>query len=142
MDEEHWDRHLQYVEDVIHEFLNDKRVVAWDLWNEPDNPNDGSYAQAEPKDKAARAVRLLPRLFGVTRASSPTQPLTSSLWRAADWSSADKMSAVEKIQLEQSDVISFHDYGSEPEDFEKRIEWLKLYNRPITLHRIPGARSR
>ena len=34
------------------------------------------------------------------------------------------------IQLEQSDVISFHNYDR-PEEFEKRISWLQRYKRPI-----------
>jgi hypothetical protein len=32
--------------------------------------------------------------------------------------------------LQQSDVISFHNYGK-PEEFEKRILWLRNYRRPI-----------
>ncbi len=57
------------------------------------------------------------------------QPLTSGVWKG-DWSSDDKLSPIEQIQLEQSDVISFHNYDSAPE-FEKRIVWLQRYNRPI-----------
>ncbi|MGA3239571.1 MAG: 1,4-beta-xylanase [Bryobacteraceae bacterium] len=129
MDEEHWDRHLLYVEDVIHEFLADKRVVAWDLWSEPDNRNEGSYSAADPKNKAELAQRILPRLFKFARAAMPSQPLTSSLWQG-DWSSPDKLSAVEKIQLEESDIVSFHNYDK-PADFEKRLQWLQQYHRPV-----------
>src|SRR5258707_13466157 len=34
---------LAYVQGVIAAFANDKRILAWDLWNEPDNLNTGSY---------------------------------------------------------------------------------------------------
>jgi len=37
---------------------------------------------------------------------------------------------MEKIQIDMSDVISFHSYDK-PEEFEKRIVWLQPYNRPI-----------
>ena len=37
---------------------------------------------------------------------------------------------MEKIQLDNSDVISFHNYDPTPE-FEKRIQWLERYKRPI-----------
>ncbi len=37
---------------------------------------------------------------------------------------------MERVQLDHSDIISFHNYGP-PAEFEKRIEWLKRYNRPI-----------
>ena len=37
---------------------------------------------------------------------------------------------MEKIQIEMSDVLSFHDYGK-PEEFEERIHWLQGYHRPM-----------
>jgi hypothetical protein len=37
---------------------------------------------------------------------------------------------MESIQLESSDVISFHNYDDGAE-FEKRIKWLERYHRPI-----------
>ena len=40
------------------------------------------------------------------------------------------MSPTDKIQLELSDVISFHNYDG-PEEFEKRVDWLRVYNRPL-----------
>ncbi len=129
VDEAHWTRYLQYVEDVVHEFLSDKRVLAWDLWNEPDNMNKGSYGTAEPVNKAELVARLLPQVYKYARAALPSQPLTSGLWQG-DWSSPDKLSAVEKIQLEESDIISFHNY-QKPAEFEKRIQWLQQYHRPI-----------
>lgn len=40
------------------------------------------------------------------------------------------MAPVSRIQVEQSDVISFHNYGW-PEEFEKRINMLEQFHRPI-----------
>ena len=37
---------------------------------------------------------------------------------------------MERVQLEQSDVISFHNY-SWPEDFEQHVQVLEKYHRPI-----------
>jgi hypothetical protein len=37
---------------------------------------------------------------------------------------------MEKMQLELSDVISFHNYDK-PEEFEKRVLWLQKFHRPI-----------
>src|SRR5215475_775691 len=37
---------------------------------------------------------------------------------------------MERIQLENSDVISIHNYD-EAAELEKRIKWLKRFNRPI-----------
>lgn len=128
MDKTQIDRLMAYVQEVITEFAHDKRVLAWDLWNEPDNPGGGDYKGDAP-NKLALVAALLPKVFDYARAAIPEQPLTSGLWRG-DWSSPDKLSAVEKIQVENSDVISFHNYGK-PEDFEQRVKWLQAWRRPI-----------
>ena len=122
-------RSLEYVRGIMGVFGDDKRILAWDLWNEPDNTNSGSYGKIEPVDKVAVVTELLPKVFEWARAAVPSQPLTSGLWRG-DWSSREKLSPIEKIQIEQSDLISFHSYGP-PDEFEKRIAWLEAFHRPI-----------
>jgi Cellulase (glycosyl hydrolase family 5) len=119
----------QYVKGVVGAFSNDDRILAWDLWNEPDNGNDSSYAQGDPKDKNEIIERLLPQVFVWARSVRPTQPLTSGVWHG-DWTSASTMTPVGRIQIEQSDVISFHDYGW-PETFEEHVKMLKQYHRPL-----------
>jgi hypothetical protein len=117
------------VKGVVGAFANDRRILGWDLWNEPDNINAGSYAKFEPKNKVELVLALLPKVFDWTRSARPSQPLTSGVWKG-DWSSPDKLSPMERIQLELSDVVSFHNYDK-PEEFEKRVLWLQRYNRPI-----------
>lgn len=118
-----------YVKGVVGAFAKDRRVLGWDVWNEPDNTNQSSYGASEPKNKVALILVLLPKVFDWAREAYPTQPLTSGVWKG-DWSSPEKLGPMEKIQLEMSDVISFHSYDK-PEEFEKRINWLQPYNRPI-----------
>lgn len=129
MDTVHYDRLMAYVQEVITEYAHDKRILAWDLWNEPDNTNDNSYGKLDAPNKAALVAALLPKVFDYARAAIPDQPLTSGIWRG-DWSDTAKLSAVQKIQIENSDVISFHSYDPAPE-FEKRVQWLQQYKRPI-----------
>ena len=129
MDPKQTDRFLEYVQQLISAFAKDKRVLAWDLWNEPDNLNVGSYGASDPQGKAERVAALLPRVYEYARAAMPTQPLTSGVWQG-DWSSPDKLSPVARLQIDLSDVISFHSYGP-PEEFEKRVKWLQAYGRPI-----------
>ena len=128
-DPEQYDRLRLYIQGVIGAYRYDKRILAWDLWNEPDNMNESSYKKIEPVNKNELVLALLPKVYAWARAVHPEQPVTSGVWRG-DWSSPEKLSAIEKIQLEQSDVISFHNYGA-PEDFEKRVKWLQAYKRPI-----------
>ncbi len=119
----------QYVKGVVSAFANDPRVLAWDIWNEPDNMNNSSYLTQQPANKKELVLALLPRAFAWARSAKPKQPLTSGVWQG-DWSDPAKLSAMAKVQLEESDVISFHSY-EKPEQFEKRIISLQQYNRPL-----------
>jgi hypothetical protein len=131
----------RYVEGVVGAFANDRRILAWDLWNEPDNGNDSSYDKDEPPNKNAIILGLLPQVFAWARSAHPTQPLTSGLWHG-DWSSVEKMPPLARIQVEQSDVISFHNYGW-PEDFEAHVKLLEQFHRPLicTEYMARGAGS-
>jgi hypothetical protein len=72
---------------------------------------------------------LLPKAYGWARAAHPKQPLTSGVWNG-DWNDRAKLDAIQKIQLDLSDVISFHNYSA-PDDFEKHVRELQAYHRPI-----------
>jgi hypothetical protein len=118
-----------YVKGVVGAFANDRRILAWDLWNEPDNVNDSSYAKDDPRNKNEIILRLLPQVFAWAHSAHPAQPLTSGLWHG-DWASLDHMLPLARIQIEQSDVISFHDYGW-PENFEQHVKELEQFHRPL-----------
>jgi hypothetical protein len=118
-----------YVKGVVGALANDERVLAWDIWNEPDNTNQGSYGHLEPKNKVELVLALLPKAFDWARAAGPRQPVTSGVWKG-DWSTPEKMTAMDRLQINLSDVITFHNYDS-PTELEKRIGWLKRYNRPL-----------
>jgi hypothetical protein len=130
-----------YVRGVVGAFANDSRILAWDVWNEPDNGNNSSYGDVELPNKNEIVLRLLPQVFAWARAAHPIQPLTSGVW-AGDWSSLEKMSPMARVQIEQSDVISFHNY-SWPEDFEARVRNLQQFDRPLicTEYMARGAGS-
>ena len=131
----------QYVQGVVTAFAHDSRILAWDLWNEPDNGNEAAYGRVELRDKADRVAILLPKVFAWARAVHPDQPLTSGVWHG-DWTPGDKLSHFNRIQLEESDIITFHNYGW-PEEFEHVIQTLQPYNRPVicTEYMARGAGS-
>lgn len=128
-----------YVEGVVGAFAKDERILAWDIWNEPDNKG-GDKAEDLPA-KVARVDELLPKAFDWARSAHPVQPLTSGVW-TGNWSDPAKESATTKIQLTESDVISFHNYDW-PEGFEARIQSLESLHRPIlcTEYMARGAGS-
>ncbi len=118
-----------YVKGVVGAFKHDPRILAWDIWNEPDNTNDSSYGSIEPSNKKALVLFLLPQAFAWARSARPEQPLTSGVWQG-DWSSPANLSPMARVQLEWSDVVSFHSYEPAPA-FEKRIQSLQQYQRPV-----------
>ena len=130
-----------YVQGVVGAFANDPRILAWDVWNEPDNDNASSYGSIELKNKRELILDVLPEAFAWARSAHPVQPLTSGIW-TGDWSSLDKMSSVSRLQIERSDVISFHNYDW-PEGFEGRILELQQFHRPLlcTEYMARGAGS-
>ncbi len=119
-----------YVTEVIKRYSKDERVLAWDLFNEPDNPNSNSYGPLELKNKDEVAARLVRLSFEWARAVAPSQPLTVGVWRGPAWDKTDELNLVHKAALELSDVISFHDY-SKPEVIQARIDQLRKYGRPL-----------
>jgi len=124
-------RFRAYVEDVVGSFAKDPRVLAWDLWNEPDNPGGGSYEEPSvQKRELGRIEHLLPEIFAWARSRRPIQPLTSGIWAGSDWTPTAKLSPIQRTQLTQSDIISFHDYGW-PEEFEGRVAQLRAWGRPL-----------
>ncbi len=116
-----------YVVGVVGAFANDPRVLGWDVWNEPDNQGGDKVEDVPAKVK--RVDELLPKAFAWARSAHPSQPLTSGVW-TGDWSDPAKESATTKIQLAESDVISFHNYDW-PEGFEARIKELQPLHRPL-----------
>jgi hypothetical protein len=115
-----------YVTGVLSLFRNDNRVLGWDLWNEPDNPAS-VYRKVERKDKVELVAALLPQVFQWARSVDPAQPLTSGVWQGS-WGA--RRSTMSGIQLDNSDVITFHSYAK-PADFEARIAELAPLGRPI-----------
>jgi GH35 family endo-1,4-beta-xylanase len=71
-----------YVQGVIGAFANDQRILAWDLWNEPNNTNDRAYGPVEPKKKTELVLALLPQVFVWARSANPSQPLTVEFGKA------------------------------------------------------------
>ncbi len=131
---------LAYVRDIVGRFAKDDRVLAWDVWNEPNNEGGGNYAPTP--GKKALVAALIAQAFTAARSVDPQQPLTSGLWTGDHWDEAKALDPVERIQVANSDVMSFHDY-SWPEKFEERARQMLSYGRPVfcTEYMARGAGS-
>ena len=102
----------KYVKDILTTFKHDKRIILWDLFNEPGNSGNGS-----------KSLPLLRKEFSWARQVNPDQPLSAGVW-------SDKLTELNTYQLSNSDVITYHNYDKEPEH-AKVIDTLKPYGRPL-----------
>lgn len=130
-DPAHYPELKAYVQGVIGAFAQDDRILGWDVWNEPDNVSGGT-GENSPAGRAqlAAVTTLLPQVFAWAREAGASQPLTSGVWQPDDPSAKRPLNAVERLQLEQSDFITFHVYDW-PEIFERKVKQLQAHGRPI-----------
>jgi hypothetical protein len=118
-----------YVKGVVGRFRGDRRIVAWDLFNEPDNANGGSYGAFEPRNKGELAFALLRRTFAWAREVNPTQPLTAGVWKG-DWVDPSQTTPITRFMLDNSDVITFHSYEGLP-TLQRQVAALRRLGRPV-----------
>ena len=121
-----------YVTGVVGAFRDDPRVLLWDIWNEPSNTNVLSYGKLEPDNKLALVIELLPQAFQWARSARPRQPLTAAVWEwgLTNWAQPARARVLERLQLANSDVISFHNYSKE-KAFARRVAELQEMGRPV-----------
>jgi hypothetical protein len=112
-----WPKLEQYVKDLVGTFGQDKRIVCWDLYNEP-----------------SQSLELVEATFRWAREAKPAQPLTTCLFGPAE---------MQQRIVELSDIISFHHYGSLP-GVKQEVARLRALGRPVicTEWMARGAGSR
>jgi len=121
-----------YVQGVVGAFANDNRILAWDVWNEPGSDQTGNYPKTELKNdkKVELVAALLPQAFEWARETKPAQPLTSGVYEVDTSADENALEEIEKIQVRESDIITFHNYGW-PESFKTEVAWLRRFHRPV-----------
>jgi len=102
----------KYVTDVMTRFKTDKRILLWDLYNEPGNSG-----------KRDSSLPLVKKVFSWARAVNPDQPISVGLW-------AWDFEELNAFQAQNSDVITYHNYEDQPWH-QRTIELLKAHGRPM-----------
>ena len=102
----------KYVRDVMNHFRDDKRIVLWDLYNEPGNSGYGNAS-----------MPLLQKVFQWGREVNPSQPLSVGVWNR-------DLVDLGHYQLENSDVVTYHNYA-DPKEHKQWIDSLRSYGRPL-----------
>jgi hypothetical protein len=107
-----WPNLEAYVKDIVGAFGQDRRVVIWDLYNEPGNAAGGEGSRP-----------LMEAAFAWARAVQPMQPLTTGAW-------ADFHSPFSQRMMALSDIVSFHGYDA-PAGVETKLQICAAYGRPV-----------
>lgn len=130
-DYERHDSLRPYVQGVIRRFGRDRRVLAWDVFNEPDNINRSAYFVYEPRNKGEYSLALMKKAFAWARAAGVTQPLTAAPWKG-DFVDTTRMLPISKWMLENSDIITIHSYDSLPRT-QELVAAVRRYDRPVII---------
>lgn len=88
--------------------------------------------ELSPSDKEKYSLRLVKKVFQWAREVNLSQPLTMGIWRGNTdhWGTPYKLPAVDRLMVENSDVITFHTYDN-IKGVQRKIDQLKKYGRPI-----------
>jgi len=111
-----------YVQDILKTFKADKRVLMWDLYNEPGNSKHG-----------ITSLPLLRKVFEWARECDLTQPITAGVWTF----DCPELNA---FQLKNSDVISYHSYNP-AEEHAVTIKYLQALNKPLVCTEYMARRN-
>ncbi len=109
LDRSSWPDLRPYVDGVIRRFAEDQRIIAWDLFNEPDQMDATTMAAGSRDEKAAAATALADCVFDWAREVNPSQPLTVGVWEY-DADHRTVTNPLNELALERSDVVTFHCY--------------------------------
>lgn len=107
----HWTYLEKYVKDILLTFKDDKRILMWDLYNEPGNSGYG-----------ISSLLLLKKMYLWAWAVRPSQPVTSATWY--------DNKVISNYQLANSDVITFHNYN-DAANLEKELIAKTKMGRPV-----------
>ncbi len=107
-----WPDFEKYVKDIVGSFGSDRRVLIWDLYNEPGNSGMGN-----------KSLPLVEAAFQWARSTNPSQPLTVGAWANFKSSMSERLMAL-------SDIVSFHGYDG-PGGLNAKIKICKRFQRPV-----------
>lgn len=114
-----------YIRELMEHYRSDKRVYAWNVWNEPGNSN-----------RRSRSLAMMRNVFDWLRKYDVSQPLTADVFAAAcdfpdEYLRAPRTGTeIELAAIDLSDVISYHYYGDYLH-MRQYIECLRIYQRPL-----------
>jgi hypothetical protein len=134
MDRRAWPALEAYLRDIVRSFRSDRRILFWDLYNEPGNlmifGPDG-YHQYDAA-LVGHSQDLMTASFGWARDEGPSHPLTVAAWTTPPPGTdmPPYQTEIDVSALALSDIISFHAYW-QTSHVARFIEHLSALGRPM-----------
>lgn len=113
---ERWPIIEQYLKTVLTRYRDDPRILAWCLYNEPENT------------KGFDTLPFLEAVFRWAREVNPSQPLTAPMWAMPDSRSYNR--PISEFVCANSDVISFHSYEAYKK-CRRFVRYARQFKRPV-----------
>ena len=133
-DPEYREKFFAMCRELVTKYAHDRRVVMWELWNEPGAGNRGMMSAPLIKD-----------LFALCWKIDPDQPLSANLWSRSTGNvlRGGNPTEIEQLAADLSDVITYHGYHGLAEQEKLADALLKRWGRPLYntewLFRIAGC---
>lgn len=118
-DPETAEKFYEFVREIVEKYKNDERIIIWDVFNEPGNSRRYSMSHLHMK-----------KFFEIIRKIDPIQPLTAGIFSVSGYFDYGKLPEIEKFGLENSDIISYHNYNSYINNVLE-LKRLKEFERPV-----------
>ena len=125
-----------YITDIISTFGDDRRILFWDLYNEPGNRSIFSKTGEKLYTAALElnSFDLMIETFEWARELAPDHPLSVGAWRLSEPQVAATLGPfvhpIDQAALMMSDVINFHAY-CDSDRMKSVIEFLQPLGRPL-----------
>ena len=106
-DMNNWAETEAYYMDIVNAYKNDRRIYAWNIWNEAGNAN---------RNLEMISLPLINRVFYLLREADVTQPLTADCWGLykqveGRYNFETGLDPIELAVCNLSDIITWHYYG-------------------------------
>jgi len=109
----------RYVKALLSRFGDDRRIVLWDLYNEPGNGSAGDHFTTSGLRENA-SMPLLQDVFRWAKEADPSQPVT-----AAPWKFEKEFDELNRFMFENSEIVTFHCYSA-PGELNERINFIRF----------------
>ncbi|NRB16681.1 MAG: 1,4-beta-xylanase [Rhodobacteraceae bacterium] len=134
LDQDQWPQFEGYLRDVIRTFRADRRILFWDLYNEPGNRMvfEATGSRSYEPDFSEASLALMKACFEWCRTEAPVQPATVGAWATPLPGSQDApyQTQIDQTALELSDIVTFHAYWDK-DHVLGFIDHLAQFDRPI-----------